>query len=347
MKVKLPNLLSLLLLGIIIQSCSCKRNNIQEILFTPQLKSSIDSFSDSVFVSDMIRSIFYDNNNYYFLDNRSAVIICTDENLKFKTIIGRRGQGPGETVFLNSFGIFEDKIILNGSGASLNIFDKENGKFLSTFSYDRDVGVLMLSPQMIIEDNKIIACLSGKYILEDLPVVTLDFSGNIVATSKGTVTNIKSHSVRKIHKLKDGGFLSVVKTAPVIDVYGNNSNYIKSVDISSINIFKKTMKQQQENLHISNSMSLLIGDSYCTDNKLYLLCYSAEGNIYRSDTSCNTILEFDLSENAFTYSRTIILPDAWYVSICVTPDDKILTATNTFKATVEQFDLTMPAASIK
>ena len=340
MELKYKNLI-ILYLGILIVSCNS--NDTKNITFSPKLApklvSSVNKFSDTIFVSDYISSIVFHDNNYYFLDTRSATIICTDENFEFKSIIGKRGQGPGESAFLLTLGVFDDKVYLNGNGTNLNVFDT-NGNFISAISYARDVGQIIGLSRMVIKENKITGCFNGKYSHEGSPFVTFDFSGNIITVSKGTVNEItKTISSRSVYELEYGGFVSVVNSFPVIDVYDNNMNYMRSVDISYIEVIKKYMEQKESLRNDPNAIYNFTMNSYCVKNKLYLLCVSTVGNTHNPNNSCNTIIELDLSENTFTHSRTIMLPDDWYISFCVSPDGKILTAHNTFKATIDQFDI--------
>ncbi len=172
-----------------------------------------------------------------------------------------------------------------------------------------------------------------------------DLSGNIVKTSQGTVQGeddtAKANTDRDIYQLENGGFWATVRNAPNIDMYDSNMDYIKSFDISRLDILGDRIKQieeQQRREKKPNTVYYIFSDSYYSGDKLYILCY-LPGDEQRYIVNYNVIIEMELADNDLMHVRNIKLPGRWYTSICVTPDHEILTAANALDASIEQYRL--------
>ena len=326
-------------------SCGSKESSIPSIELEPV--KSIDRFGDQAFVSDDIKSIVSHNGDYYFLDRKSSVVIRTDGDLRFKTSYGRRGRGPGEAIFVESFGVGSDKVYLDGSLCNYNVFDLETGNCIQTIAYDDNIGHRPVSQRILVDDNSIIASYNGEYTINETPVVALDSSGHFIGAYRGNAEGdnptTKANTDRDIFKTGEGKYLSLVKNSPTIDLYDGNLNHRGTIDLSEIGVVKSRMNQierfrkKDDN---PNTVHYLFKDSYYSDGFLYILCYSENtGASKNNPVQCNTVVKLALSEDDYIHLADFILPDPWYNTICVDPDGKVLIAANTLKSEIELFNL--------
>ena len=331
-------------LGLLVIMLSCRSNREEIAIYEPHPFFTTDNFSDKIFVTDNIRAIIFDDNDYYFLDKKSTLVIRTDKDLNLITTYGRKGRGPGETIYMDSFAVGEENLYTEGNGNTIHIFDKNDQRYLSSIEREVKVGGVTISSRLLEKNNGLIGCFTGEYTAQGTPVVEIDFSGNVVKASEGTVIGesekARATTDRDIFRLKNGGFLSVVRNAPIVDLYNSDMDYIKSIDISKVNLVGERIEQieqQKKKQENPNTVYYIVSDSYYSNDKLYLLCYSP--NEAPQGVDSNTIVEMELRNNELIHVRNIKLPGRWYHSICITPDNSILTAANTLESCIEQFEL--------
>ena len=120
------------------------------------------------------------------------------------------------------------------------------------------------------------------------------------------------------------GYAAVVKMAPVIDLYDEDMNLLKSVDISDIPVIERKVRDIEKSREVSAPGTLTVyyqfGDSYYSDGKLYILCFTVN-----DDPTCR-------------YTGQLALPDKYYWCICVTSDGRLI-ASNAMQSQLEVFDL--------
>lgn len=325
---------------------ACGRNGKGDGIVEIFPSSEYQDFSSKAFVSDNIKSIIFYQDNFFFLDKKASVVIRTDENMNFISSYGQIGRGPGETIFLESFGVGDNKIYLSGTGCCFNVFDITTGEHEKKIQYEESIGTNPITQRMIIEDQNIIGSYNGKYTMAGNPIVKINQDGDVLIIANGSVSGdndkIKAMTDRDIFRTDEGKYISLVKNIPAIDVYNKELQYEKTIDISGIDIIKsridqiEDLKKKDKN---PNTIHYLFKDSYYSNDKLYVLCLVDNDGSINTPVACNIILEFKVSGNNVEYIDTQKLPDVWYNSICIATDNNLLVAANTFKSTIEVFDL--------
>ena len=59
-------------------------------------------------------------------------IIKTDKDLNPLTVFGRKGRGPGETVFIETFGVSDNALYINGNNDDFHVFSKDSAEYLKS-----------------------------------------------------------------------------------------------------------------------------------------------------------------------------------------------------------------------
>lgn len=336
---------NLLLLGAVLLAVSC--NSTKEVIVRHlQPSRTIDSFGQEIYISDGIRSMIEEDGCLYFMDNKLGGVIKTDADLNPLTVLGRKGRGPGETVFAETFGVSDNALYLNGNNDDFHVFSKDSAKYLKTIRYGLEVGSQTLTSRLIIDDSDIITSYRGNYTSSGTPVVGIDTSGQVTGAFKGTVIgendDIKALTERDIFKTETG-YAAVVKMAPVIDLYDENLNLMSSTDISYIPIIERKVKDIEKSREASAPGTVAVyyqfGDSYYSDGKLYILCLTVnEDPADNMKNLCNTIVVLDVDGDTCRYAGQLILPDKYYWCICVTSDGRLI-ASNAMQSQIEVFDL--------
>lgn len=335
---------NLLLLGAVLLAVSCNSTEEVPVRYLEPSRT-IDSFGQEIFVSDGIMSIIEDGGCLYFMDRKLSGIIKTDRDMNPMTVFGRKGRGPGETVFIETFGVSDNALYLNGNNNDFHVFSKDSAKYLKSISYGLDVG-RPLSRRLIIDDNGITASYGGKYTIGGTPIVKIDTFGQVTGTFKGTVVGetdeLKALTEWDIFKTETG-YAAVVKMAPVIDLYDDDMNLLNSVNISDISVIERKVKDIEKSREASAPGTLTVyyqfGDSYYSDGKLYILCLTVnEDPADNMKNLCNTIVVLDVDGDTCRYAGQLILPDKYYWCICVTSDGRLI-ASNAMQSQIEIFDL--------
>ena len=139
------------------------------------------------------------------------------------------------------------------------------------------------------------------------------------------------------------GYAAVVKMAPVIDLYYEDMNLLNSVDISDIPVIERKVKDIEKSREASAPGTLTVyyqfGDSYYSDGKLYILCFTVNDDPADSMKNlCNTVVVLDVDGDTCRYTGQLVLPDKYYWCICVTSDGRLI-ASNAMQSQLEVFDL--------
>ena len=139
------------------------------------------------------------------------------------------------------------------------------------------------------------------------------------------------------------GYAAVVKMAPVIDLYDEDMNLLKSVDISDIPVIERKVRDIEKSREVSAPGTLTVyyqfGDSYYSDGKLYILCFTVNDDpADNMKNLCNTVVVLDVDGDTIRYTGQLVLPDKYYWCICVTSDGRLI-ASNAMQSQLEVFYL--------
>lgn len=106
-----------------ILSCTEREKEINTIRYVKH--SSVDSFADSIFLSQVKNMQVY-KGNLYFNDNYLSQIIEVDKDFNRHRLIGNHGEGPNDFLALRAFNIVNDSIYAFDAGRySLFVYDLE------------------------------------------------------------------------------------------------------------------------------------------------------------------------------------------------------------------------------
>ena len=113
------------------------------------------------------------------------------------------------------------------------------------------------------------------------------------------------------------GYAAVVKMAPVIDLYDEDMNLLKSVDISDIPVIERKVKDIEKSREASAPGTLTVyyqfGDSYYSDGKLYILCFTVNDDpADNMKNLCKTVVVLDVDGDTVRYTGQLVLPDKYY-----------------------------------
>lgn len=341
----MPDFKKLIILIVIISSVvSCGPSDLREIR-TLQPCEVVDNFSNEVFISDNISAIIESGNCLYFLDRKLSGVIKTDKEFNLLAVFGKKGRGPGESVYVDAFGISEKYLYVNGNNSCYNLFHSDSANYIKSVSYASELGNPILTSRLCIEDEKILASYRGEYTGKGFPIIEVDTSGSVLAFYEGTVVgeneNVKAVTERDFFRT-DMGHVSIIKMAPVIDFYDKEMNYKGAVDISYIPIIKEKMQDIESKEHLSGSsitVYKIINDAYYSKGKIYMLCLTVnKDKTDKMQNLCNTIVIMELDNTSCRYVEMIKLQDKYYSSICVTKDNQLFAA-NPIKSQIEVYCL--------
>lgn len=136
----------------------------------------IDTSKDEVNINLVkINTLEIDNNKHLYVLSNDVFIRQYDPNLKFLGNIGKKGEGPGETKYLNEFSLDHNNNLLlkNPFQRKLNIYSSE-GKYLDYFDYTKNTKefapskIRMISKKRYLafnsiapEQNKMLYCITN------------------------------------------------------------------------------------------------------------------------------------------------------------------------------------------
>ncbi len=110
-------LLTLLFLFVLVSFCLSEQ------------ESDIKSYYLNEIISKGPRIVGVDKENIYIINyDNMAIYVYSEKDVKFKFKFGKKGQGPGEFIWINSFYSFKNRIFISNSGRA-EYFDKQ-GKLI-------------------------------------------------------------------------------------------------------------------------------------------------------------------------------------------------------------------------
>ena len=144
-------------------------------------------------------------------------------------------------------------------------------------------------------------------------------------------TKTRTIMLNKRHLLynKDGYIYSISGNYPYIEQYNHNGEYIKTFDISSIPIIKKSMEYAESLPYQDNSFYSYIMDAYLINDIIYLLCSSRT-----TQGEYRVILKLSISDNMKNVC-TYILPHDYYSAFCAS-DSCLFVAQTTRNCVIEK-----------
>ena len=268
--------------------CQERKNN---GVFYCQVENKIEEYPDSSFFSN-ITCMNYDDGKLYVLDNKRGDIVELNDDLNKMKYVSRHGEAPYETVMPFAFSLLNDTVYVVDFGTrSMKKF--YNGQFMGGFTLSNaNENRFCLNDSMLF--------LSATTDTTSFLKITLRHPSEQVQLGKVVKEKTKTRTImlNKRHLLynKDGYIYSISGNYPYIEQYNHNGEYIKTFDISSIPIIKKSMEYAESLPYQDNSFYSYIMDAYLINDIIYLLCSS---RTTQGEYRVNTILKLSISDKMF------------------------------------------------
>lgn len=292
-------------------SCVGEKGKIKMVRYVKL--SSVDSFADSIFLSQ-VKNLQVYKGNLYFSDNYLSQIFEVDKNFNRYCIMGNHGEGPNDFVALRTLTVVDDSIYAFDAGHySLFVYDLDG---LNCKKYDFSNYSIYPAYRFVIDENHCQVQYRGKEgVLMDIDLLSKQtyIWGDLISFGHEKQERIRNNRNIFIYKKS---YILVSNNIPVVEFYDRyNKQIVKTFDYSDIDVIRNVLIENDNNLDM-NSYHIVVQDAYVNGEKLYILM---NGNNPDDGYNVNKILEISLSGNN-EINQIIQLPGKVYESFCVDND---------------------------
>lgn len=134
--------------------------------------SKASAISDTLFLSQ-IANLTIDNDFLFLVDNYRGQIIQLNKDLTLNAIIGTKGEGPDDLVYLSEIALYNDTLYaLDTATGKVMLYDNISGKLCGKYRIDKETRYIAegLSRFLITKEGKI--CISttspkGAFVEQD------------------------------------------------------------------------------------------------------------------------------------------------------------------------------------
>jgi len=292
-------------------SCTEQERKIDMVRYAKY--SSVDSFADSIFLSQ-VKNLQVYKGKLYFSDNYLSQIFEVDKIFNQYRVIGNHGEGPDDFVGLRTLTVVNDLIYAFDAGRySLFVYDL-NGNNCRKYNFS-EYSIYPAYRFIIDENHYQVQYRGSEGVFMDIDLMSMqtDIWGDITHFNHEKQERIRNN--RNIFKFENF-YVLVSNNIPVVEFYDrNNKQLIKRIDYSDIGVIKDVLLLNENNLDM-NSYHVVVQDAYVENERLYILL---NGNNSNDGYNVNKILEISLVEKS-GINRIIQLPGKLYESFCVTND---------------------------
>lgn len=325
---RLLKIIFLVQLAFIFISCANKPASNKTKNLVAKHVESISNFSDSIYFSS-IHNIVSNGNSLYMSDYRNNRILVCSDKLKFKNVIGKSGDGPGELRFPDKVFIDDSSMFIEGNGKITEFSLK--GEYLNTLKIPKDD--VHLNTRFVTNNKTfVVSNMNNK-------IVRFNKNGNILNeleneydagyVPKHLLPRIRSH----IFQTNDNKIIKASSFEPVIELYNDKLKILDRITYDTLE-FMQTRWQRLGDFYKEPSnkdkMMQLVPDAFVTDtdNRLYLLLV-------------DTILVFELDEGQIKFDKQIVFDkdkeSDYFMSLAV--KDGVLYLFNHVRGTIEKYKL--------
>lgn len=292
---------------------SCEKNTKYEIVDLIE-DISIDSYNDSLFLSDVL-DMNIDSNSLYILENHLGTIIECDLNLRFIKTIGRSGRASNEFLFPSSFLIHNDTIIIKDTGKERFLMYDKSGYAINTLPYDKcPVGV----------SDKFAYCNSSVVDCSRDSLFTILFSGSRRGDyrQKGAQKEYGS-PFQTMHRNNyfifsyENKIISVSNNEPTISIYNQNLDKINEINYSFIDFVNGQFDYAEKEINKGKSFFVMAKDVYMFGSKIYILLAEKNNKV---KYTVNKVAVFSLKKDQIVFDTILQLPGSLYSDICIYDD---------------------------
>lgn len=290
--------------------CQTKKSN--ETKFQIAVQKTIEEFSDSTFFSD-IRGISVCGKDIVLTDYKRDQVFILDKDLELLSVIGQKGQGPGEFMGASKVHYSGQHIFVeNEMKRAFEIFTK-NGEYKGSVSHERIApetrffeheGAIYYSPR------------SDKYAICELNLESkkMKFFGKTEPYGTTGETFLKNGR----HLFQWGkNILSVREAKPLVELYDFSGNLVLSKDFSNLESVANYVKYNNTRPIRPNSYCVYNSDAFVVGDDLYILVLTVEEEAGKFSVKSNTVLHFQLSDSEIKYLETLSLGKEWHDNLCV------------------------------
>ncbi len=310
----------------------CQIKTTKEVKSQLIVQKTLEEFSDSTFFSD-IRGISAYEREILLTDYKRDQIFVLDEDLKLVSVIGQKGQGPGE--FLGASHLFYNGkyiFVENEMKRAFEIFTKE-GEYKGNIFYRRK------APSTRFFENEGAVYYSPKS--DEFAICKLD----VKSKKMECFGEIESYRTKRETRVKNGRHLlkwkntivGVRETNPVIELYDFNGKLLLHKDFDDLESVANFIRYDNSKPIQENSYYVYNSDACIVGNNLYVLILTVGEKAGKMRPMSNTVLCFQLSDTAIRYKETLCLGTGWYNNLCVVGNN--LLAFDADKSQLKKFSL--------
>ena len=309
-----------LFLALCIVFVQCRHSEIKLPIYNLTENSSIDMIADTILFTK-IKCLTFQYNRLFFTNPVYDQIVSLDKNLRLDKLMGVQGRGPKNLLQISQFSIQDSLIyMLNSANGRINIYSIE-GTFVSEVSLSND---LLFVPRMR-------HCFFDNHIIGSSGVANAPLSKYNIYTQEQTLFGepykFDSPMQTQIRNSRFTGkagnrLVAVSDNQPYIEIYDQESlDLVVRYDFSHIAQVQKVIQYNESRNLPDNSMAVLTGDIYTTNQHLYTLFYERiDGEFF-----ANQIIKFKISPEIKPVS-IYKLPGEIYTTFCVSEEDNIVYA---------------------
>ena len=306
----------LLTVTFIICFYSCNEKNASNSEIESYIVSEwIENWGDSIFISQ-VKSLQMCNGKLYFIDQYISEIFEMDKNFELKQMIGRKGEGPNDFIYISSMSVLDSLFYVYDSGRASVICCNRKGQFLGQYKL-ADYRTPPYFRFAINDSNLIISNEREKqaFLEYNMQTQVVAFWGEKIPLSDEMQYRIRNG--RNILSYKDK-YISVPNSFPFVEVYDKrNRQLLKKYDYSDVELIRQSILKNKNNVK-SNSHYWIAFDAYVENDNLYLLL---GGRDTRQEFVKNQILVLNLASNEQEQEKTLIqLPGEVYDTFCIEND---------------------------
>jgi len=275
--------------------------------------SFVEGWGDSIFLSKVRDLQFYEN-RLYISEQYLSQVIEMNKDFTLNRLIGRRGEGPGEFVSIESIALEDSLLYVFDMGHSAVLcFDQKN-KFRGKYALLNDR--IYMPYRFFVDDSCLYVSTAekeGLFLEANMRVGEESYCGKRKDFGEDLPNRIRNS--RHILDFEDK-CITVSDNIPIVEIYDlKNKQMIDALDFSDMDYIKKDLIKN-ENVQKLNSYTKIVADAYVDGNFLYVLLFGTSAS---GGPLSNEILKIELSP-VLAKKEILRLPGTNYLHICVNQD---------------------------
>lgn len=265
-----------------------------------------------------ILSLYGHDDKLYMADNTRGCVYVLDNQLSLSKIIGSRGRGHGEFLFVGHIeGRGDSLFVENGSGVSLFVDNEFSRRLYDTSKTSSGRGQIGSFSLKYAYNNGMIYY----YPLGDKSeILSYNVENNSVETFAQSTLTDKQNKFRG-HILSDGEYIyNVSQNSPYIEKFSIKGEHIDTYDYSGkFELLDFALKYVDEQESEEGAAATLVRDVVCHDGNLYMLLFLRDA---AGEFISNKLLVVDTKKGSDF--RLLTLDNGGYLTLGIFNDKLVL-----------------------